>query len=477
VAPASAQGPAIDWTMPDRLGPDFDGDGLVNYANSAQEFDDLEGSFAVDLAVRADLCRDDATYVWRSTAGTVTRVGSKGCRVRQRFPREDTYPVALELRGGDGQVASYERDVEVQDWLVVSIGDSVASGEGDPEVGGLIDNARWQSARCHRSSLAGTAQAALTLERADPRSTTTFVHLACSGAEIGVGLLGPYRGIDPPAEAAPLPPQVKELERIDATRDVDAVLVSVGANDVSFGPMVAFCLLETDCVGEPFDPGDPQHPVVGRAPPLEAVVAAGLSRLADSYAELAERLAGVVEPRRTLIVDYFDPTRDEQGHFCRIGIPDPVFRAGQIDPEEARFAATGLLGPLNQEISRAADAAGWTEVSGVAEASRTHGYCAEVPWVRHFNESIFSQKGNRLFSRVAGALHPNEQGHRATALLLGASLRQVLGQAEGDVAEPPADEEDEDDGVSTALIVLAIVAVLAALATGLLLYLRGRRGD
>lgn len=477
--------------MPDRLGPDFDGDGLIDYAGSAEEFEGREAAFVVDLAVRADLCRDGLSYVWRSAAGTTTARGREGCRVRQRFDREGTYPVSLQVRDEDGRVASYNRDVEVQDWLIVSIGDSVASGEGNPEVEGLAGKATWQSARCHRSSLASPAKAALALEAGDPRSSTTFVHLACSGAEIGLGLLRPYRGIDPAEEATPLPPQVKELERIAATRAVDAVLVSIGANDVSFGPMVSFCIRTRNCVKKPFDPRDPENPVVGQAPPLEQVVETALGRLQGKYAELADRLAGVVEPQRTLIVDYFDPTRDENGRFCRIGVPDPIFRSFQIDPTEAEFAATRLLAPLNREVAKAAGTARWTEVTGVAEASRTHGYCAEEPWVRHFFKSFISQGGNRLFSRVAGALHPNEDGHRETALLLGGALQRVLGQGEqpasdaGEVAidelsvtvDPPGEESDSDgegDAEGMALIVLPIVALLAALTVFVLMRLLGR---
>ena len=477
--------------MPDRLGPDFDGDGLIDYAGSTEEFEGLEEDFAVDLAVRADLCRDGLTYVWRSAAGSITRQGREGCRVRQRFEQEGSYPVSLQVRDGEGRVASYNRDVEVQDWLVVSIGDSVASGEGNPEVEGRADKATWQSARCHRSSIASPAKAALALEAGDPRSSTTFVHLACSGAEIGIGLLRPYRGIDPPEEATPLPPQVKELERIAAARPVDAVLVSVGANDVSFGPMVSFCIRNWNCLRKPFDPSDPKNQ---QAPALEKVVETALGELEGKYAELADRLAGVVEPQRTLIVDYFDPTRDENGKFCRIGFPDFIFGSGQIDPTEAEFAATKLLAPLNQEVARAASTAGWTEVTGIAEASRTHGYCAEEPWVRHFSKSFFSQRGNHFFSRLAGALHPNEDGHRETALLLGGALQRVLGQGEqpasdvGEVAiddltvtvDPPGEESDsegEGDAEGVALIVLPIVALLAALTVAVLMRLLGARSD
>ena len=61
----------------------------------------------------------------------------------------------------------------------------------------------WQDERCHRSAFAGSAQAALAIEQADPRTSVTFVHLACSGAKVDVGLLEPYAGAEPTAGLSP----------------------------------------------------------------------------------------------------------------------------------------------------------------------------------------------------------------------------------------------------------------------------------
>lgn len=479
LAPAAvADEPAIEWTMPDRLGADRDAGGVVRYANSAEELEAQARPFAVELEVRRGLCRRGSTYTWHSAAGEVEGKGLDGCRVRQEFDREGVYPIGLTIRGAGGRTVHRSREIAVQDWLVVSIGDSVASGEGNPEYPGAFGPSRWQSSRCHRSSIASPARAALALEASDPYTSTTFVHLACSGARVGSGLLGPYMGIDPPREAAPLPPQIEELERIDRAREVDAVLLSVGANDVYFGPLVAFCIHHRNCTERPFDPQDPGEVEPGERP-LAQVVEAALARLPAKYAALAERLATVVAPSRTLIVDYFDPTRDEAGAFCRnIGFPDPLFGTGQIDRREAEWASTELLGPLNREVGAAARAAGWTEVTGVAEAFRSHGYCAEEPWVRRLVESVVSQKGNRFFSRVAGVLHPNADGHRETALLLGSALQRALG-GEGSTAaaettellsvEPPEDAREsagEADTESDALLYLFLALVAGALALG-----------
>ena len=50
-------------------------------------------------------------------------------------------------------------------------------------------NAQWQDEHCRRSANSAQAQAAKILEQEDPRTSVTFVHLACAGADIQNGLI------------------------------------------------------------------------------------------------------------------------------------------------------------------------------------------------------------------------------------------------------------------------------------------------
>jgi hypothetical protein len=472
--------------MSARLGGDGDGDGLLDYAGTAAQFEeeeDARGGYAVELEVRRDLCRAGAEYVWRSPAGVSAGREKAGCEVTQTFPEEGEHRVSLEMRHAGGRTLSFERVVTVQDWLVVSIGDSVASGEGNPDLpGGLLRRAKWKSPRCHRSAKAGPALAALELEAADPRTSATFVHLACSGAEIVDGLLEGYRGIDAGRNVKPrlLPPQVAELERIDRLREVDAVLLSIGANDVHFGPIVAFCLQKESCHMKPFSPDEEPRP----APrPLPEVVGEALAMLPESYADLADPLEDVVPSERVLIVEYFDSTRNEKGKTCqRIGL------GLEINDEEAGWAATHILEPLNGIVAKAADDAEWTLVGGVAEAFQTHGYCAAETWIRRLGESLREQKGETFRSRLTGALHPNAEGHRQTGEMIGLPLAEVLyggplaGAASDSVVvtvEGEGGERGEDGGEEVlekaALIGLAAAAALAILVAALAALRRHRR--
>jgi hypothetical protein len=89
--------------------------------------------------------------------------------------------------------------------------------------------------------------------------SVTFVHLACSGATIWEGILGPYAGIE---EVAPAhPPQLEvvgELAAVDPAhvelglhRPVDAIVLSIGGNDVNFAGIIEKCITYADCPDAP----------------------------------------------------------------------------------------------------------------------------------------------------------------------------------------------------------------------------------
>jgi hypothetical protein len=274
-----------------------------------------------------------------------------------------------------------------------------------------------------------------------------------------------------------------ELEEVASERDVDAVLLSVGANDVYFGPIVKFCLKKTQCMEKTFSP-----PPDGLEPPLaparlEDIVPRALTRLSTGYERLAARLATgrsgrttAIPPQHVVIVDYFDPTGDSEGNFCkRIGFFDPLLHLGQIDVQEAKWAATKLLGPLNSVLHEAAEKASWTEVKGVAEAFRKHGYCAGDSWIVHINKSARTQKGLTRGSLFSGGFHPNEKGHRQEGRMIGPVLQRVL-----DTGAPPntvdnttivtverrTKSDDDGEGGTEAIGGIALGIAAIALAAG-----------
>jgi hypothetical protein len=143
---------------------------------------------------------------------------------------------------GGRQVA--EVSAKVTDLFIVGMGDSFASGEGNPdvpvrfspdrttdygigsnkqplsgyparigdwrEIGDLKfieETARWQDQACHRSLYSHQLRAALQLAVEDPHRAVTYAGFACSGAETTFGLFLQYKG----NEWVPFPPDLPQI--------------------------------------------------------------------------------------------------------------------------------------------------------------------------------------------------------------------------------------------------------------------------
>jgi lysophospholipase L1-like esterase len=449
-AQAPSQGSLFEWSMPARYGVERDAHGVISETDPAHVG---RGPWPVRLQISPALCAPGGTYRWYLGTHLLRVRPLPGCAFSARLPRERSYPVRLELRTGGSARRSETQSIVVNDLLIVSIGDSVGSGEAVPDLPGLL-RARWKNPRCHRSARASPAQAAERIEADDQHTSVTFVHLACSGATIPDGVLGTYDGAE--RSTPPLPAQINGLEQVTRQRTVDAVIVNVGANDVSFGDIVRACaahLLAHNCFEEPLR---------GGGPPIRDVVQQELRELPGRYAQLAEGLREArVPPGRVHIVQYFDPTRDTQGNTCpRI--------LGAITGNELREAQTEVLAPLNRAIAQAAHLHRWHLVAGAPQAFSTHGYCAAEPWVTSMGRSL-AFLGGRLDQRLLGTLHPNEPGQEAIAALLAGSLERRLlpGQTPPALAGLPAPAQSELSLLAVALIALsAAILVLAAGALG-----------
>ena len=426
------------------------------------------------LTVTGPACASGGRYSWTLNGqplGAERLPG--GCRFSATAPAEGdvTVDLAARVRGAD---YAGSQTLNVSDQLIVSIGDSVASGEGNPDDGGLFSAAEWIGRRCHRSMLSGPAQAALMAERADAGSSISFVPLGCSGATVPEGLLGEYRGIQPDGEVEPS--QLDLVNQIQEGREIDALMVSIGANDVGFSDIVIFCAKVVDCPNRRFDPDQPWKEAPPPARPLGEVAADSIAEMERRYAAVDERLTDAIPVDRVFIVEYFDPTRggldaDGDERFCRVAIP-PL---GEIAPGESQWARREVLVPLNEQVAAAAKAHGWTLAENVDETFQDHGICTEKGqrWIRRPDESVVRQAApglstSALFARVSGTLHPNELGHLATAELIGEELQSAL-------SEPTGAEEDDQgsSGVSPAVWISAAAIVMGAV-TLLVLWRRRR---
>lgn len=298
----------------------------------------------------------------------------------------------------------------------------------------------WENDECNRSANSGHTKAALAIEEADPRTSVTFVHLACSGDV-----------------TTDLPRQFDEANALIGDREVDAVVISIGGNDVKFGPIIQACIMQEECFEDDFRTvGGTIAPIaclfatplgkfsecedfvtgVGGGPDdpsaqkmfFDAIFGEGCDRetsecraLLDLYQNLEEvdlpELNGLIpldsdaqRPERVYMVQYPDLTKDDSLNYCNpVDHPLPSQTLPGGSRAESTWADEVTTFLLNDGVRKGAAAAGWRYVDGIYEGFSRHGYCAVDHWVVRLYESIQVQ------GEIRGAVHPTDAGNEFSA--------------------------------------------------------------
>jgi lysophospholipase L1-like esterase len=261
-------------------------------------------------------------------------------------------------------------EAHVRDLLIAGLGDSFASGEGNPnlpvafsdnrrfrnmypermrnDAGG---NARWTDELCHRSLYGQQLRAALQVAIENPQVSVTFLDLSCSGAGITDGILGPQTYVERLAstgggdvQTAPaiagseqdsqLYRLLRELcmERPEMRRGLpycpgnafrrplDFLFLSVGGNDIGFSNIVAWASLRESA-------STAIAAFFGATVSDEEFSRRMRDVLPDSYARLAAALQatvplasagdGVFDPSRVVLTAYPDLVTNETGEICK----------------------------------------------------------------------------------------------------------------------------------------------------------------
>jgi len=279
-------------------------------------------------------------------------------------------------------------DAKVKDILILGLGDSFASGEGNPDVpveldenhrsqslyparvnGDVSGSAVWLDQLCHRSLYSHQLRAALQIGLENPHGAVTFMGYSCSGASIDKGVLGPQsyveyvsdksrKSSDSNARATSggkkdtqLYWALRELCKVDLANDngnwicpqgefrrnVDFVFLSVGGNDVGFANLVAWSTLRDGA-------SSVLAKFFGATVSADQFAANVKDKLGPSYARLAHALETSLplangdmtyDPSRVVLTAYPDILADENGKTCA-GVD------GTDQPEDAYAANQSL---------------------------------------------------------------------------------------------------------------------------------------
>ena len=495
-------GSGFEWAMRDRFGP-TDSRGLVDYhwnqawpaplrwgnEGDRERYDPYHvfpEAFIADFQACPTVQELGLSKAGQPTANTyswsvdgVALPPRTSCLLAHPFPRQAPFQVSLLIDGPN--VGQSTQEVVIRDHLIVSIGDSQASGEGNPDrpIDGDLP-AEWIDRRCHRSATAGHAQTALQLERDDPHSSVTFLSFACSGATInreyfggtdafdaykpgnpakpqGSGLLGTYRGAEPYDAnnyTDHLPAQIQAMSHAVAGRRIDALLVTVGGNDLGFGPLAHTCVVSANCVTQQVSSNEPGVSVAlpVRFADDNAAMASRYDALAAAIADPAPAGRPALVVAQTYITEMPDATTDADGSTCDFILEDLImFAPLKVEGDEVLFARYTVLPALNQGVFDAASRHGWRYIDGVAEGFVGHGYCVGLSfvtnpdrWIRTATESARLQGPVGDTQHTMGTFHPTAAGHMVYR-------DRILTYVRPDLAalDPPWVADDKDgDGIA-----------------------------
>jgi hypothetical protein len=336
-------------------------------------------------------------------------VGS--CQRTVRLPAMGRWRITLTIRDADGVAASAVRVAAFRDVLVAVVGDSFASGEGNPARGlpGQRVSKRWIDAQCHRSTNAWPDRIGRSLE--NDSTAVTFVSFACSGADVTHLTDNTYEGAAPDGQK-PLKRQIGRLHSLlgnplrRETRPVDLLLGSVGINALNVASTLKDCAADQGPGGIECqkDFSRQLDALSGQYDELELSLSANIKRSGNF---------NLIQYPSRIMTDENDEYPRKLGAFCSA---NPVCTAhalgcgafARMQVEDKQWI-TGTVDSINTALHEAARRHHWI-LTPTVDLFRHHGYCALFgrSWFRSVAQSLESQHN------VNGTAHPNSSGHIAT---------------------------------------------------------------
>jgi hypothetical protein len=398
-----------------------------------------------------------ATCAWSVDDGDGPQQSTFDCaepvNLRARYGRQTV--ATVEVSSGPEAPQHLSTEIVVRDIFIAGLGDSIASGEGNPDraialsdegfcfryylgtaasqyyrpsragyKGGRAceapdtlpvwqrQSALWFNSPCHRSLYSYQTRTALALAVRYPHIAVTYLPLACTGATIPDGLFGYQRAREcPPTKSGnscsgTVNAQLDELRAALAAakkrqpdRKLDLILLSIGANDINFSGLVADVIVDNATERVLFR----RSGVLGSVEDSRAALAHDLPQ---SFGKLREALKSLVgDLSRVVYVSYANPTLANGGAPCpggRAGFDiHPSFNAEPQRLEQVSSYVEREFLPQLKALAlcqsgilcRDPAADRMTFVDAHQAAFGDHGFCARAPTDPEFDRACFSTKG------------------------------------------------------------------------------------
>ncbi len=339
-------------------------------------------------------------------------------------------------------------------FTVIGMGDSFMSGEGAPVTLGnhtnagqngmseawssgmpqganltisATDKARLQSeaTACHRGA-SGLGLAVAALQILWPSVALVHQNFACSGAIVSnlfntsvsghANCAKPSLSVDQKnncnALADDLPTQsiLPQLTAVldflsDQQLNADAVVMSIGGNDLGFGEIITDCLQAIPGFG-----------CDGDDSAARKALDAGVLVLPGRYEDLNDAFnAAHVPSANVFITKHLNPMRQTGTETCGgLEFTDQLLRS--ISDEEGVFVKD-VVNVVNQQVNLTHEDLGWNIISSHLGSEVGHGVCTTVPWYND-NTTALRTQGRDLWvpgsplTLSSGMFHPNQSGQR-----------------------------------------------------------------
>ena len=399
-----------------------------------------------------------ATCAWSFDDGDGPQTSTFDCaepvNLRVRYGRTTVATADVSSGYGSQRVST---EIAVRDLFIAGLGDSVASGEGNPDrpialadegfcfrsylgtaasqyyrpsragyKGGRAceapeslavwqrQSALWFNSACHRSLYSYQIRTALALAVQYPHIAVTYLPLACTGATIADGLFGSQRARDclpsksgsacqrtVNGQLAELRDAVSAAKRRQPDRKLDLVLLSVGANDIYFSGLVAEVIVDTTTERALFRRSGVMASVDDARTAMRRDLPQGFAKLREALKPL---LGGDLS--KVVYTSYANPTLSDGGAPCpggRAGFDiHPSFNARpQRLAAVSNFVENEFLPQLKALalcqggiLCRNPDADRMTFVDSHQASFAGHGFCARADSDPEFDRQCFSASGD-----------------------------------------------------------------------------------
>ncbi len=421
-----------------------------------------------------------ATCAWSFDDGDAPQQSTFDCadpvNLRVRYGRQTV--ATVDVSSGEEPTQRISTIIRVRDILIAGLGDSIASGEGNPDrpvalsdegfcfrsylgtaseqyyrpsragyTGGRAceapdtlhnwqkHGALWFNAACHRSLYSYQTRTAIAIAVEYPHIAVTYLPLACTGATIANGLFGTQRARECPpdkpystcrvtvaGQPGELRAALSAARRRQPGRKLDLVLLSIGANDVYFSGLVANVIVDT-----------PTERTLLRSAGVIASVKdsrEALTRvLPQEFSKLRKALKPLVggDLSHVIYTAYANPA------LFNGGTPCPGGRAGfdihpsfKVDPQRLAEVSSYVDKEFLPQLKALAtcgpgvlcgdpDSDRMTYVDAHQAAFANHGFCARSDSDPEFDRACFSSTGNSFDPNIVTAANkPMLCGHGAS---------------------------------------------------------------